>query len=541
MRRARSSARSAGRASATRRRRARSARSSASSSVDLVGSTARAESADPEDVRAASECLLRAGARRPGALRRHGREVHRRRRDGRLRRAGRPTRTTPSERCAPALAVRDWALEDGSVEVRVAVNTGEALVAARRPRRGGRGDGCRRRRQHRCAPAVRGARQRRARRRRHLPRDARSRSSTRRRRRSRPRARRSRSRRGSRSRPEPASPSSSPPRHTARRPRARARAPARLLRARARRPLDAARHRHRRARHRQEPAGRRALRAARGRGRADRAGVTGAHCRTAKGSAFWALAEIVRAEAGIREHGLGVGHGRQARPRPSRGVIPEEDAAWVESRLRPLVGLDAGEGSRDESFGAWRRFLEALADQRPTVLVFEDLHWAGDDLLDFVDELADWVTDVPLLVVATARPELLDRRPGWGGGKRNAHTLSLAPLDRRRHRAAARRRPRPPPAAGRDAGRAARARRRQPALRRAVRPHARRARRARRGAPGECPGHHRRTARLAAGGREAAAVRRRRPRPNVLGRGAHGARRRGGAPARAPAEGVHPP
>jgi hypothetical protein len=62
------------------------------------------------------------------------------------------------------------------------------------------------------------------------------------------------------------------------------------------------------------------------------------------------------------------------------------------------------------------------------VLVFEDLHWADDGLLDFIDYLADWAAGVPLLVVGTARPELLARRPGWGGGKPNAVTLSLAPL-----------------------------------------------------------------------------------------------------------------
>src|SRR5205823_6307272 len=80
-------------------------------------------------------------------------------------------------------------------------------------------------------------------------------------------------------------------------------------------------------------------------------------------------------------------------------------------------------------FAGWRRFFEALAEQRPLVLVFEDLHWAGDELLDFVDELPDWIEDVPLLVLCTARPELLDRRSGWGGGKRNALTISLSPLD----------------------------------------------------------------------------------------------------------------
>ncbi len=147
-----------------------------------------------------------------------------------------------------------------------------------------------------------------------------------------------------------------------------------------------------------------------------------------EGLAFWALAEMVRAEAGIRETDTA----REAERKLAEAVaaaVPAADATWVEARLRPLVGLEAAGAQREESFGAWRRFVEGLAEQRPTVLVFEDLHWAGDDLLDFVDELADWVTDVPLLIVATARPELVDRRPGWGGGKRNAHTLSLAPLD----------------------------------------------------------------------------------------------------------------
>jgi class 3 adenylate cyclase/predicted ATPase len=147
-----------------------------------------------------------------------------------------------------------------------------------------------------------------------------------------------------------------------------------------------------------------------------------------EGLAFWALAEMVRAEAGIRETDSAADAHRKLEGAVA-SVLPPADAAWVETRLRPLVGLEAAASSREESFGAWRRFIEALAEQRPTVLVFEDLHWAADDLLDFVDELGDWVTDVPLLVAATARPELFDRRPGWGGGKRNAHTLSLAPLD----------------------------------------------------------------------------------------------------------------
>ena len=62
------------------------------------------------------------------------------------------------------------------------------------------------------------------------------------------------------------------------------------------------------------------------------------------------------------------------------------------------------------------------------MLVFEDLHWADEGLLDFVDDLVEWASGVPLVVLCTARPELLDRRPGWGGGKVNATTLGLSPL-----------------------------------------------------------------------------------------------------------------
>ncbi|MGZ4221410.1 MAG: AAA family ATPase, partial [Solirubrobacteraceae bacterium] len=65
-----------------------------------------------------------------------------------------------------------------------------------------------------------------------------------------------------------------------------------------------------------------------------------------------------------------------------------------------------------------------------TVVVLEDLHWADDGFLDFVDELVDWLSGVALLVVCSARPELLERRPGWGGGKLNASTLGLSPLSR---------------------------------------------------------------------------------------------------------------
>ena len=148
------------------------------------------------------------------------------------------------------------------------------------------------------------------------------------------------------------------------------------------------------------------------------------------GVSFWALSEMVKAHAGIREDDAAAEAEGRLR-RAVRELVSESEAEWLETHLRPLAGLGADLGAgdrRDEAFAAWRRFFEALAERRPLVLVFEDLHWADDGLLDFVDYLVDWAGGVPLLVVATARPELLARRPAWGGGKLNATTIRLSPL-----------------------------------------------------------------------------------------------------------------
>jgi class 3 adenylate cyclase len=146
--------------------------------------------------------------------------------------------------------------------------------------------------------------------------------------------------------------------------------------------------------------------------------------------AFWALGEIVKAEAGILESDAPAEAAAKLRATVARLVPDEGDARWVEVELRALVGLAESRQAGAESAGAaWRRFLDALAERGPTVLVFEDLHWADDGLLDFLDDLVDWLRTAPLLVVSTARPELLERRRSWGGGKANATTISLRPLD----------------------------------------------------------------------------------------------------------------
>ena len=151
-----------------------------------------------------------------------------------------------------------------------------------------------------------------------------------------------------------------------------------------------------------------------------------------EGVSFWALGEMVKAQAGILESDASDAAAEKLRTAVAAVVDDEVEAWWVLEHLRPLVGLggppqDAGDHRR-EAFGAWRRFFESLAEQYPLVLVFEDLHWADDGLLDFVDHLVDWSSGVPILVVCTSRPELLERRPGWGGGKRSAVTVSLSPL-----------------------------------------------------------------------------------------------------------------
>jgi class 3 adenylate cyclase/tetratricopeptide (TPR) repeat protein len=144
-------------------------------------------------------------------------------------------------------------------------------------------------------------------------------------------------------------------------------------------------------------------------------------------AAFSALGDMVRAQAGILDTDGVDEAGAKLRSALER-LGGETD--WLERHLRPLVGLSSDRaGERPgESFAAWRRFFEALARERPLVIVIEDLHWADDGLLDWLDGFVDRSRDLPAYVVCTARPELLQRRPDWGGGKRNATTLTLPPL-----------------------------------------------------------------------------------------------------------------
>jgi class 3 adenylate cyclase/tetratricopeptide (TPR) repeat protein len=151
-----------------------------------------------------------------------------------------------------------------------------------------------------------------------------------------------------------------------------------------------------------------------------------------EGVTLWALGEIVKAQAGIHEQDPPEVAAEKIHASAADVLSDSSDAAWAELHLLALVGLaeesELGGDRRGEAFAAWRRYFEAMAEQRALVLVIEDIHWADESLLDFLDELVDWVSDVALLVVCTARPELLERRRDWGGGKLNATTLAVRPL-----------------------------------------------------------------------------------------------------------------
>jgi len=144
-----------------------------------------------------------------------------------------------------------------------------------------------------------------------------------------------------------------------------------------------------------------------------------------EGITFWALGEILKAHTGIFESDPpAVAEEKLA------VALPEGDEQeWFRQRLLPLLGIEASSAAeRDELFTAWRRFLELIAEESPTVLVFEDLHWADEAMLAFLEHLADLAEEVPLLIVGTARPELYESHPDYAIRLRNATPINLQPL-----------------------------------------------------------------------------------------------------------------
>ena len=148
-----------------------------------------------------------------------------------------------------------------------------------------------------------------------------------------------------------------------------------------------------------------------------------------EGITFWALGEMVRRRAGLTEDDDETTTRERIHATVEEYVGEAQERATVEPALLALLGYgDAGGGGRDALFPAWRTFFESISERGTTALIFEDLQWADTGLLDFIDHLLDWSRSRPILVVTLARPELFDKRPDWGAGRRAFTSLALDPL-----------------------------------------------------------------------------------------------------------------
>jgi class 3 adenylate cyclase/tetratricopeptide (TPR) repeat protein len=150
------------------------------------------------------------------------------------------------------------------------------------------------------------------------------------------------------------------------------------------------------------------------------------HCLSyGEGITFWPLTEMVKHVAGITE--------QDAEERATKKIAAlldgAKDSRLVARAVGQTVGLATGEGKPEETFWSIRKLFESLARARPLIAVFEDIHWAERTLLDLIESVAEWVRDATILLICTARPELLDTRPDWSSAKRYESTaISLSPL-----------------------------------------------------------------------------------------------------------------
>jgi class 3 adenylate cyclase/tetratricopeptide (TPR) repeat protein len=157
----------------------------------------------------------------------------------------------------------------------------------------------------------------------------------------------------------------------------------------------------------------------------DQAQVAAGRCLAyGHGITYWPVAEAIRDGAGIAEGDPP--DKAAARLRDALGAEPESER--IAAIVGGLLGVEDSPPAPDEMFWAIRKTFEALARRRPLVLVFDDVHWGEPTFLDLIDHIADWTRDAPILLIAMARAELLEKRPAWGGGKRWVTTMSLEPL-----------------------------------------------------------------------------------------------------------------
>ena len=148
-----------------------------------------------------------------------------------------------------------------------------------------------------------------------------------------------------------------------------------------------------------------------------------------EGVTYWALGEMIRERAGILESDDDAKSRLRLRTVVAEYAPDPADQQWIEPRLAAILGLaPMPSGDRNELFAALRLFFQRISDKGTVLMVFEDLHWADDGLLDFIDELVERTPQHPIMVVSLARPEIYERHPEWGVGRRRSLSMDLAPL-----------------------------------------------------------------------------------------------------------------
>ncbi len=142
-----------------------------------------------------------------------------------------------------------------------------------------------------------------------------------------------------------------------------------------------------------------------------------------EGITYWPLAEMVKTAVGIADDDPA-----EEAFEKLRESCEDEAVADLLALATGVLEAVGGERSQQEIAWAVREWAEQMAQTQPLVLVFEDIHWAEEPLLELIEHVAAWVRSAPLLLLCLARPELLDLRPGWGGGKLRATAIELEPL-----------------------------------------------------------------------------------------------------------------
>lgn len=148
-----------------------------------------------------------------------------------------------------------------------------------------------------------------------------------------------------------------------------------------------------------------------------------------EGVTFWAVTEMVRSRAGIAETDEAAKARTKLRTAVAEYISDPEERQWIEPKVAGLLGLaDMPSSDRNELFAALRTFFQRIAERHTTVLLFEDLQWADEGQLAFIEELVEMSSRHPILVITLARPDLLERHPTWGTSRHHFSAMHLGPL-----------------------------------------------------------------------------------------------------------------